>query len=107
MPLAGNLGDNVAIGRNDNKCGPGAYAVRVPYPCPFIKYDRMCDAISFNGVHYVFVLALIVEFGAVNANDHERLSRVFPFKVFQVWNDVHAVNTAIRPEIEQYDVAAQ
>ena len=52
------------------------------------------------------VCLLVRELGGVDADDDE-LVRILLFQLLEVGQDVHAVDAAVRPEIEQHDPPAQ
>ena len=59
-----------------------------------IAQDRLTDVVG---------LALVGKLGRVHAND-DQLVGVLGFQFFQVRDDVHAVDTAVRPKIQQHDL---
>src|SRR5262249_23858028 len=68
--------------------------------------DRMSDLVAQYRLADVFRAFLVLELGRMHADDHE-LVGLLRLKLLQIGDDVHAVDAAIRPEIEQHDFAAQ
>ena len=66
----------------------------------------MLDLVTQDGLAYVVGLFLGGELGGVDADD-DQLCGVFPFELLQLRDDVHAVDAAVSPEVEQHDLAAQ
>ena len=62
--------------------------------------------ISENGLPDVAGIFLVGELGRMDA-DHNQLICVFRFEALELRNNVHAVDTAIGPEVEQNNLSAQ
>ena len=78
----------------------------IPDDAIFIVDDRVLDLIAQDGLAYVVGLFFGRELRRMHADD-DQFVRVFLFELLQLRNDVHAVDAAISPEVEQYDFAAQ
>ena len=66
----------------------------------------MLDLVAHDCLKNAGRILFILEFGRMDA-DHHNLIGILLFQLLQVRNDVHAVDAAVRPEIEQYDFASQ
>ena len=66
----------------------------------------MLYLIAKDDAAYVLGLLLVLELRGVDADDYE-LVPVLLFEALQVRDDVHAVDAAVSPEVEQHDLAAQ
>ena len=66
----------------------------------------MLNLISQDGLADVPCCFLVIELGGVDA-DHNQFFGVFLFEVIQVWKDMHAVDAAEGPEVDQHDFATQ
>ena len=66
----------------------------------------MLDLISHDRLKNAGRVLFVLEFGGMDADDHD-LVGILLFQLLQIRNDVHAVDAAIGPEIEQHDFAAQ
>src|SRR5699024_4108170 len=51
-------------------------------------------------------IGFVFELGQMHADD-DQFIRVFALQCFEIGQNVHAVDAAIRPEIEQHDLALQ
>ena len=85
---------------------PGLHPVSVPDTAVGVVDDRMADFVAEHRFLDALGVFLAVELGRVDADDDE-LVRILLFQPDQVGNDVYAVNSAERPEIEDDDFAAQ
>ena len=65
----------------------------------------MFDFVADNGLSDGFSVFLVFEFRRVAADDHEFVG-IFLFEIFQVGQNVDAVDAAVRPEVDQHDLAA-
>ena len=66
----------------------------------------MFEPVAKNDLADVVGIAFIVEFGRVNADHHEFLGKL-RFEPLEIGDDVNAVDAAVRPEVEDDDLAAQ
>jgi hypothetical protein len=62
-----------------------------------VAQDRLTDRVR---------VLLVVEFGRMDADDHQLL-RVLLFQPDQIRNDVHAVDAAEGPEVQEDDLSLQ
>ena len=58
------------------------------------------DAANILGVFFIFKFCRV-------HSDHNQLVRIFFFQLLQIGNDVHAVDAAVGPKIEQHNFAFQ
>lgn len=106
MPFA-RIGSAEVAFRVDERDGrPSSDAEAAPDFHFRVVDDRMFDLIPQRGSADVFGLLLIVELRRMHADD-DQLFRIFLLEVFQVRQDVHAVDAAVRPEVEDDDLAPQ
>ena len=68
--------------------------------------DRMLDFVAQDCLADVVGLLSVVELGRMDP-DHDQFVRKRPLQLFQLRQDVHAVDAAIGPEIEQDEFALQ
>src|ERR1041385_8437769 len=64
----------------------------------------MLDLVTQDDATNVLRLFLVLKLRGMNA-DHDELIGVLSFELFQIGNDVDAVDAAIGPEIKQHDFA--
>src|SRR5207244_2635542 len=83
-----------------------AHAVAVPDGEVVVLHDRVLDLQLPHGVHDLVERLLPRELGAVHADDGEPLLGVPLVPVPQLRDDVFAVVSAERPELDQHDTAA-
>ena len=106
MTLARELADDVAVRVNQDESRPRAHGVGPPDSEVRVVDDRVFESVAEDDVAYVLGVALVLELRGVDADDDE-LSRVFFFERTEVWDDVHAVDAAVSPEVQEHDLAAQ
>ena len=80
VALAGDLADDLAVGADDHQRGPGADAVFVPDGHVLIDDDRVGDAVALDGGADIGGVGFVVIFVGMDAEDHDRLIRVFFFE---------------------------
>ena len=66
----------------------------------------MLNLVSQDGVPNVCGIFFVVEFRRMHAN-HDQLVPVLFFEVFQVGKDMHAVDAAVSPEVQQHHLSLQ
>src|SRR5207247_347255 len=79
----------------------GANGVLPPHPHVLVDDDRVGDLVTPHRGPDGLTLPLVGELGTVNPDDEEGLFAVFFLEVGEVRKDVHAVDAAIGPEIQQ------
>ncbi len=104
--FAGQPANNVA-GRIDQISGrPGVDRIRIPDRKVGIVHHRMLDLVTQNDAANVLGLLFIREFCRMHADDYQ-LVWVLALEPLQIGDDVHAVDAAVSPEVEQHDFALQ
>ncbi len=106
VALAGVLGDHVALGVDDDEGGPGPHRVLLPGGQLRVVQDRVVHSVPLDGVHDGPVLGLVDELRRVHPDDHDGVA-VLLLQLAQLVQDVQAVHTAERPEVEDDDAASQ
>src|SRR6202034_2416703 len=96
----------VAIWIDQYKRWPGVHSKGVPDFEISIVDDRMFDSISENRFPNVSRVFLVVKLGGMHANDDEVVWKL-ALQLFQVGNDVHTVDAAECPEVEQHKFSVQ
>jgi hypothetical protein len=104
--LARMVADNLAAGVNQHERRPRPHRVLLPHNHLVVVHDGVFDVVAQNRLADVLGLLLREELGGVDADDHQRVG-VLALQSLQVGQDVHAVDAAVSPEIEQHDLAAQ
>ncbi len=66
----------------------------------------MFDVVADDGTANVFRIFFVRELRRMHA-DHDQFLRILVFQELEVGQDVHAVDAAKRPEIDQHDLAAE
>jgi len=91
---------------SEDQGGPGADGVSLPDLKLSVIHDRMSDLVASDSVAKGGCLALLGEFGGVNPDDDQDIV-VRGFQRLQLREDVQAVDSAIRPEIEQHHASSE
>src|SRR5215813_5450222 len=104
--LARKTADDVSGGIDQVTSGPGIDRVGLPDLKVGVVDDRMFDLVPQDNAANVLGVFLVFKFRRVDAND-DQLIRVFPFQPLQIRNDVHTVDAAIGPKIEEYNFTFQ
>ena len=104
--LAAGDGDHVAFRVDQHQGRPGTYFHSLPEHVPRIVDHRMADLVAFRGRGDVSRILLILELRRVYA-DHHQLTGVGLFQLLQLRQDVHAIDAAIGPEIQQHELPAE
>ena len=105
--LAGCDGGDRPVGAHDDERRPGAHGVRGPGAHVAVDEDGVLDAVARDGLPDVRRVLLGVELGGVDAEDDQRLLRETLLDAPQHGDDVHAVDAAVGPEVEEDDLTAQ
>src|SRR5262249_26672265 len=66
----------------------------------------MLDFIAKNSLTYVVGFSLVGEFRRMYA-DHNQLVWILGFKLLEIRNDVHTIDTTVGPEVEEDDLPFQ
>ena len=106
MPLAGVGPDDVALRVDQTQRRPGTRTVGFPDALVGVVDDRMADFVAQDGLADAFGVLLVFELGRVDADDDQFVG-ILLLQLGQVGQNVHAVDAAQRPEIEQDDLAAE
>ncbi|MCG3159745.1 MAG: hypothetical protein JMDDDDMK_00762 [Acidobacteria bacterium] len=98
--------DDFAFRVNQHERRPGFRGVALPdFKIPVVD-DRMLDLVAQDRLPNLLRALFVEELRRMHADDH-KLIRIFRFELLQVGDDVHAVDAAVSPEIEQHDFSAQ
>ena len=106
IDFAAAFGDEIAFRIDHPQAGPTAAVVSVPDLVVGVVDHRMLDFVAQDGLADVLGVVLGVELGGVDADDHH-VVRIRVLELFQLRQDVHAVDAAVGPEIEDDEFAAQ
>lgn len=106
MALAGVLGDDIALGVDDDQRGPGPYGVLLPGRQLRIVEDRVVDLVPLDGVDDGLVLGLVDELRRVHPDDHQGVA-VLLLQLAQLIEDMQTVHTAEGPEIQDHNTSSQ
>ena len=71
-----------------------------------VIHDGMLDLVSQDRFADVGCFFFVVELGRMHAN-HDQFIRILLFEVREVRQNVHAVDAAERPEVDQHDLTSQ
>lgn len=104
IPFAGSEETGVVFGVDQEEGRPGANAEFAPDDHFGVVEDRVGDFVADDGVTDVVGDFFVVEFGGMDSDDDEFVG-VFFFEVFEIGEDVHAVDAAVGPEVEEDDFA--
>src|SRR5205085_7414212 len=100
------LPDDVAGRVNQHERRPRAHGVSLPDAEVRVVDYGVLYLVAEDDAANVFGLLLVGELRRVDADDDE-LPGVLLFEPAQVVDDVHAVDAAVSPEVEEHDLAAQ
>jgi hypothetical protein len=106
VPLAGVLGDDVALRVDEHQRGPGASGVGLPGLEVGVVEHRVRDLVALRGRPQRVRVGLVHELRRVDAHDDE-LTVVLLLQRPKLVEDMQAVDAAERPEVEQDEAAAQ
>ena len=100
------LPDEVPFRVDDHQCRPAAEA-ELPADGAFaVVNDGVFNLVADDGFADILAVAFVVEFGVMHAN-HDDLVRVLLFQEFEIRQNVHAVDAAVGPEVEDDNLASQ
>jgi hypothetical protein len=105
--LAGGNGRDRSVRAHDDQCRPRAHGVRRPGSHVAVDEDRVLNAIARDGLTDVRRVLLGVELRRMHAQHDDRLAREALFDAPQDRDDVHAVDAAVRPEVEDDELTAE
>ena len=103
LDLAALEADRLPLRINQEQRRPRPYADKVPNPVLGIDGDRVLDVVPQHRLKDVLFVLLGLELGRVDP-DHDKLVGIRPLQLLQLRQDVHAVDAAIRPKIEQHEL---
>ncbi len=106
IDFAGVAGHHVTLRIDDPQAGPARDVESIPQLVVAIVNHRMLDIVAEHRIGNIFRVLFGVELGRMNADD-DQLVRERMLKFLQNRQDVHAVDAAIGPEIEQHKLATQ
>ena len=99
-------GEHHAVRIDKHERGPGAHAIVLPDAALTVIHDGMLKIQALNGGAQVYVRAFSRVLRAVDANDDQFISKA-SFKLPQLREYVQAVDSAVGPEVEYHQLAAQ
>src|SRR5262249_6702912 len=105
-PFAGGVGDDLALGVDDEQGRPGVDLEAAPDDRVGVVDDRVADLVTKDRLADALGVAFVLELGRVHADDHQDVA-VLLFELGQVRQRVDTVDAAQRPEVEDDDAAAQ
>lgn len=106
VALTGVLGDDVALGVDDDERGPGAYGVLLPGRQLRVVEDRVVDLVPLDGVDDCLVLGLVDELRRVHTDDHDGVA-VLLLQFAQLIENMETVHTAEGPKIQDHNASSQ
>jgi hypothetical protein len=89
---------------HEHERGPRSHGVGTPDPVPLVHHDRVPHAVARHGLRDAKGVALGRELGRVDADHHHRIAGALVFQGSQHGEHVQAVDSAIRPEVQDDDV---
>jgi hypothetical protein len=98
--------NDIAVPVYHNECRPRIHGVRAPDAELPIVDDRMCDVIAQTSFPDAGSIALGDIFATVHTDDRY-IARILLLDLPQLRKNMNAVDSAIRPEVEQDHVSAQ
>ena len=104
MSLTGIRPDDVSFLVYQDERRPCPYAVSLPDGHIAIDNHRVFQFIPQDGLPDVFRLPFVRKLCGVHPDDGQ-FCRILCLQFFEVGDDVHAIDTAIRPEVEQYHLS--
>ena len=105
--LAGGDRRQRAVGPDDHQRRPGAHRVLRPDPHLAVDRHRMRHAVPPHRGEDVLAVLFGVELGRMHADHDQRIVPVALLEIVQDREHVHAVDAAVRPEIEHHHLPAQ
>ena len=106
LSLSGRCGDNVTCRVDQDECRPGTRAIGAPDLEVGVIGDGMLDTVANDDAADVLGLTLVRELGGMNSNDDQFVA-ILLLQTSKVRKDVYAVDAAVRPEIQEDDLALQ
>ena len=106
VAFAGEVGDDVAFGVDDDEGGPCAGGVGLPGGQFGVVEYGVGDVVAVDGCGECYGVGFVFKFGAVHADGDEHVGEFF-FEGAQFVEHVQAVDAAEGPEVENNDFAAQ
>lgn len=106
VTLAHGGADEIAGRVDDHARRPGLHAVAAPDLVTGVVRDRMLDLVAHEDALEVLGVLLVRELGRVNA-DHDEFFGEALLERLQIPKNVHAVDAAVGPEVEDHDLATQ
>ena len=104
--LAAGAPDGIAFGINQDHRGPGLHAEQLPQLVVRVVDHRMFDLVALDGRADILRVLLGRELGRMDADDHEVLGPGL-LQLVQFGQDVHAVDAAVGPEVEEHELPPQ
>jgi hypothetical protein len=92
---------------HQHACRPGARPVGSPQPQVIVHHHRVPDAVALHRRADVPAIGLVVELGRVHADHQKGPAREALLQPLEVGQDVHAVDAAVGPEVQQHDLALE
>ena len=106
LDLAAVARDEVALGIDHAQGRPALHLELVPDDVVGVVDHRVLDLVAEHGLGDVLRVLFGLELGRVDA-DHDDFVGIGLLELLQLGQDVHAVDAAVGPEIEQDELAAQ
>jgi len=106
VTLAGELGDDVALGIDHHQRRPGLHGVLLPGREVRVVEHRVVHLVALHRRGHGGRVGLVFELGRVDADGHQDVG-VLLLERAQLGQDVQAVHAAEGPEVEQDDLATQ
>ena len=107
VDLSGDGVAHVPAGVDQNERRPGAHREAFPDVVLRVDHDGMGDSVALDRAPHVLRVFLRDELGRVDADDDDRVLREALFDAAQDRQDVHAVDAAVGPEVEDRHPPAQ
>lgn len=98
--------DHAPLWIDEDQGRPGAHGVRLPDGEVGIVHDGMVQVLPLGGGEDAARLMLRRELAAMHTDDRDRVAQR-RFDLPQLRQDVLAVRSAVRPEVEDYDAAPE
>ena len=100
------LSDDLSLGVYEHQRGPGPHPILLPHLEVPVVNDRVLDFVAQYGLADVVSVLFDGELGGVYS-DHDQLGGVFLFQFPQLRKYVHAVDSAVGPEVQDHDLSPQ
>ena len=104
--LAAGAPDGIPFRVDQDHRRPGIDPEEFPDGMIGVVDHRVLDVVAEDRLGDVFGIPLGLELGAVDA-DHHQVVRIGPFELLELRQDVHAINAAVGPEIQEDELAAE